>query len=385
MQIAQWIEELDGEECLKLRGLWEEVFWEDSKEFTDYYFEEKARKNHAFCLQIGEEAVSMLYLSPYPMRIRVGDRFMEQEIYYIVGVATKEKYRHRGYMDRILKAALSFIRKKEQPFAFLMPANPNIYLPYQFTYIYDKEEYLWKGKGEICPLKEEEYFRLAEYAFSSLKKEADVFIKRDELYFRTMEKELQAQNGGIHIRYGQGGKVEGYYFYTEEEGKGEIQEAVFSCKEGLCPVYASGKRQPSIMARIVDVRAMLSLLRAKRKEVVLTILVKDSILLSNDGVWECRIGTDEALIHKREEVLLASGGREAYVFEKRENGIGFGSEEERAVFECTAGVEGLAAWVFGYQEAEECFAFFDGEDEQEVLGKLKEIKQLSHVFINEIV
>ena len=64
---------------------------------------------------------------------------MEQEIYYIVGVATKEKYRHRGYMDRILKAALSFIRKKEQPFAFLMPANPNIYLPYQFTYIYDKE------------------------------------------------------------------------------------------------------------------------------------------------------------------------------------------------------------------------------------------------------
>ena len=117
----------------------------------------------------------------------------------------------------------------------------------------------------------------------------------------------------------------------------------------------------------------------------MTILVKDSILLSNDGVWECRIGTDEALIHKREEVLLASGGREAYVFEKRENGIGFGSEEERAVFECTAGVEGLAAWVFGYQEAEECFAFFDGEDEQEVLGKLKEIKQLSHVFINEIV
>ncbi len=128
MQIAQWIKELDGEECLKLRGLWEEVFWEDSKEFTDYYFEEKARKNHAFCLQIGEEAVSMLYLSPYSMWIRVGDRFMEQEIYYIVGVATKEKYRHRGYMDRILKASLSFIRKKGHPFAFLMPANPNIYL-----------------------------------------------------------------------------------------------------------------------------------------------------------------------------------------------------------------------------------------------------------------
>ena len=139
------------------------------------------------------------------------------------------------------------------------------------------------------------------------------------------------------------------------------------------------------MARIVDVRAILSLLRAKRKEVALTILVKDSILLSNDGVWECRIGTYEALIHKRDEMFLSSGEREARVFGKRENGIGSGSEEERAVFECTADVEGLAAWVFGYQKAEECFAFLDGADEQEVLGKLKEIKQLSHVFINEIV
>ena len=33
---------MEGEECISLRPLWEEVFWEDSKEFTDYYFEEKA-------------------------------------------------------------------------------------------------------------------------------------------------------------------------------------------------------------------------------------------------------------------------------------------------------------------------------------------------------
>ena len=42
------IEELEGEDCLKLRDLWEEVFWEDSQAFTDYYFQEKAVRNHAF-------------------------------------------------------------------------------------------------------------------------------------------------------------------------------------------------------------------------------------------------------------------------------------------------------------------------------------------------
>ncbi len=182
----------------------------------------------------------MLYLSPYPMRIRVGDRFMEQEIYYIVGVATKEKYRHRGYMDRILKAALSFIRKKEQPFAFLMPANPNIYLPYQFTYIYDKEEYLWKGKGEICPLKEEEYFRLAEYAFSSLEKEADVFIKRDELYFRTMENCRPKTEGSISVM-GKAAKWKDIIFIRKKKAREKYKKRFFPARKGYVRCMPPGK------------------------------------------------------------------------------------------------------------------------------------------------
>lgn len=55
---------MEGEECISLRPLWEEVFWEDSKEFTDYYFEEKAARNRAYALRIGKDCVSMLHLSP---------------------------------------------------------------------------------------------------------------------------------------------------------------------------------------------------------------------------------------------------------------------------------------------------------------------------------
>ena len=95
------IQELEGKECLSLRLLWEEVFWEDSREFTDYYFEEKAEGNHGFVLRIGEEDVSMLYLSPYTMMLREGDLFTGREINYIVGVATKEKYRHRKRGSRL--------------------------------------------------------------------------------------------------------------------------------------------------------------------------------------------------------------------------------------------------------------------------------------------
>ena len=104
------VKRLEQEACLTLRPLWEEVFYEDSVEFTDYYFQEKAVRNRGFVLQgMGEKAEevrAMLYLSPYPMMLRVGCEWECREICYIVGVGTKKEYRHRGYMNRLLRAAL---------------------------------------------------------------------------------------------------------------------------------------------------------------------------------------------------------------------------------------------------------------------------------------
>ena len=34
-----------GKDCKMARSLWQEVFYEDSMQFTDYYFENKAEKN----------------------------------------------------------------------------------------------------------------------------------------------------------------------------------------------------------------------------------------------------------------------------------------------------------------------------------------------------
>lgn len=371
MKEVLWTEEMEGEECLRLRGLWEEVFWEDSKAFTDYYFEEKAARNHAFALRNGQEYVSMLYLSPYPMMLRTGGQFVCREIYYIVGVATKKEYRHRGYMDRLLKEALAFAREKEQPFVFLMPANQRIYTPYQFSYIYDREIYrLRENKAKksplgIQPFAEGEFHDLAACASSFLKKHYDVFIQRDSLYYRGMEKELEVQNGGICLIRDEGKDTEGYFFYTEEEDKREILEAVLPNGDRGCPIYHTGKKQPAIMGRIVDVKSMLSLMRAK-EEVSWSLLVKDPILQENEGIWRCRMTFEGAFIDKEEKSSL------------EEN-------EEKSGYECQAGMEQLTAWAFGYREAEECFLFPGDVDKEAVMCKLRGIRRLCHVFINEIV
>ena len=362
------MEELEGESCLRLRGLWEEVFWEDSKAFTDYYFEEKAARNHGFALAAGQEYVSMLYLSPYPMMLRAGGEFVCQEIYYIVGVATKKEYRHRGYMDRLLREALAFVRAKGQPFAFLMPADPRIYMPYQFSYIYDRRIYRLKNNMAersslgLRLLKETEIRALADRASFFLEKHYDVFIRRDRAYYRGMEKELGVQNGGISLI----GDAEGYFFYTEEESGGEILEAVLPEGDKECPVYDSGKTEPAIMARITDVRAMLSLLRAGDMEVSLLLLVKDPLLQENEGVWRCHMTAGNTYIYKEEKGI-------------GEEGAG------QPVYECQVDVEQLAAWAFGYKKEEECFLFPDGADKEAVLRKLHGIRRPSRVFINEIV
>lgn len=63
---------VEGEECRSLRFLWEEVFYEDSREFTDYYFCEKAVRNQGYVLRVEEKAAAMLYLSPCPVMLRRG-------------------------------------------------------------------------------------------------------------------------------------------------------------------------------------------------------------------------------------------------------------------------------------------------------------------------
>lgn len=384
--VINMIQELKGEECLTLRSLWEEVFYEDSEEFTDYYFKEKAKYNHAFTIQIKnlkeKEVVAMLHLAPYHMRIRTGQDMVTRKVNYMIGVATKESYRHRGYMGELLRAALRDMFHKNEPFTFLMPASPKIYTPYQFVYIYDRENYrienfkrrkpelsaaslstetdLW----DITRLDEKEIPKLTKYAENYLNENYDVFIQRDYTYFRTMMNELKVQNGAVYLIHNRERKEEitGYFLYTEEEGKPNIQEAIY---DNDFPLIRKDGHKPIIMARIVDLQSMLSLLRLQAdcdvdESVIINIKVTDPLIVENNAVWRCNIGSTESII------------------EKDPAKIGRGED-------CSITIEEMTSWIFGYRPAEDCFHFTNQEDKKHILNKLSKIDKFSKVFINEIV
>ena len=362
------IKKLTTQEALAAKDLWTEIFFEDSDVFTDYYFKEKMKDNIGYGLEKDGMLVSMLYRTPYMGQIRVSgagaDGFLDVPLSYIVGVGTKKEYRHRGYMDRLLRRALTDLQEEGQPFTFLMPADPAIYTPYQFRYIYDRPEFLVEGEMAV-PMQPEDIPALAAFAQEHFKERYQFFLRRDEAYYLRQQKESRAQNGDVYL-WKEQGEIRGFYLYAKEEGKEFIQEAAVSdalLKKGV--LRMKEKDKPIIMARITNVPAMLSLMRlkmeAEAEETELLFTVTDSLVAQNNATFHWTVG-------KKESTIALS--------------------EKKGLAKVCIDIADLTEFLFGRKDSRACFVCFRemGEAEQEKLyQKLSEIEVLSRVFLNEIV
>ena len=66
-KIKMKIRKLETGEKLNTRKLYEEVFSEDSKDFVDYYYEEKVKDNQIYVVEEDGEIQAMLHLNPYEL------------------------------------------------------------------------------------------------------------------------------------------------------------------------------------------------------------------------------------------------------------------------------------------------------------------------------
>lgn len=155
------IRELYKEEKLRSRILYEEMFPEDEEAFVDAYYQVKGGCNRILAWEEEGELVSMLHLNPYDFRMR--NCLVESS--YIVAVATRESYRHRGLMRSLLSYALRDLYEKKQPFVFLMPAKEEIYTPFGFR-----------------NMKNEDARELGEASMEQLSRQYDLFVWKDERY-----------------------------------------------------------------------------------------------------------------------------------------------------------------------------------------------------------
>ncbi len=125
----------DGERE-RSRELYEEVFVEDLGGFSELYYQIKARDNQILVTEDEGKIVSMLHRNPYTLWFR--GRLIRAD--YIVAVATKVTYRHRGLMRGLLRRALQDMYTEGHSFTFLQPEDEAIYTPFDFRLMGNEDE-----------------------------------------------------------------------------------------------------------------------------------------------------------------------------------------------------------------------------------------------------
>lgn len=283
------------------RLLWTEAFPEDSMQFVDYYYREKTIDNRILAAESEEDIVSMLHRNPY--KITAGGRIWQCD--YLVGVATAENSRRKGYMRKLMEQALADMRAEHMPFCFLMPAFEELYLPFGFRYIYRGQEWELNEKGSAA-LQKRAFTKTDSQAAAHwmncwLERHYEVYALRSKAYLDRLEKELKSEDGCIELLYLDSALAG----IQAEWGLSEREQRMLLCE----PEYRQdiGSLKTGIMGRILDLQEFIKAVRlsgrAEERELTLVLEVRDRQLHENDGMWIWKLDRESSFmekIHKKE-------------------------------------------------------------------------------------
>lgn len=381
---------LTKEEKPESRWLWDEAFPEDSESFKDYYFKEKSKDNRILAIigmadgtaapvkDAGEErlpsqkplpgaktAVSwrieaMIHLNPY--LLQAGS--CHWKVDYLVGVATRREKRHRGYMTMLLKKILKDLHEEQMPFCFLMPANPEIYLPFGFTFIFRQPKWEWRPgvakklrKHSLLPDaangKDDRYLaEAASWMNRWLEERYQVFAIRDEAYLHRLAREIASEDGNLDIWY-DGDRIAGI---QSEWGLDKREQRLLYAKEKY--VQMEDEPKPAIMARIISPERFLEAVglweEVTEQEICIRLRVDDSLIDESGQTWIWYVGHGGSRLEKRsDDSMFRAADREA-------------PDLELTVTE-------LTAWILG------------GEMPGQAERYAGYIKPLCRVFLDEVV
>ena len=282
---------LGQDEKEKSRQLYETCFPEDSESFVDYYYNEKCRDNEILVMEDFDQVISMIHLNPFTVSLYG----QEARVHYIVAVATDEEYRLHGYMRELMEKVFHDMYEAGEPFTFLTPANPDYYYSCGFEYwenqihLEQDQNTIWNGRQRLDSATESDCAQMAEYSNETLKKQFDLFVKKDEAYYRRLIKEQECDGGHlIVIRERE----------TSDVSQPESIGGIFCLNKGLGlyirePVMehsCTERIQPVMMGRILNIEQFCAMVKSKEK-ISLEVRVRDTMIPENSGCY--RIEIDE--------------------------------------------------------------------------------------------
>lgn len=320
---------LNDDEKQRSRQLWTQVFAEDSPSFVEYYYTEKIKDNRIRVREEDGRIIAMLHENPYCIMVK-------NQIWrsvYVVGVATTPEMRHKGHMRALLTEMMEDMYQEGKQFCFLMPADPQIYEPFQFTYIYDRQHICLKaGTGitrvsydlengsEYHPLQE-----VADWMNTWLHSRYEVYAFRDEAYLQRLIKELASEQGEMNLLYNDERLVG-----IECQWGGEKREQrMLLCENAY--IEEGDLEEPAIMGRIIHLQNFIKIIRltpqCPKEEVSLKIWVSDLFCKENAGLYLWHLN------------------HEGSYLEKQEGDQALNMHDQAGI---ALSIEQLTAWLFGY-------------------------------------
>lgn len=356
--------------------LWQNCFG-DTEAYTDFYFQWVVPYNRIFTLYKEDKLCSMLHLNSYTLVLKG----REVKADYIVGVATRQDERKKGYMGLLIDRAFQCMYEEEKPLTYLMPAADAIYYPYDFRKVYLIRKWVAEMKETAQPLSSwntgskmvelttsdsNNRKLLAEFTERILKENYDIYAIRSRKYYEKLLEEMCSTGGGISLIF-KGDTIIGYAAYMLDDGFNLaecIYEPVYK-KEVLTELYRKFSPylkekntgfEPSIMVRIINLKAFLNCLNAN-KDIHLVIEAVDERIADNNGVFCIVVEKDKTWVTKTTTELPMIKGD----------------------------IAALAMLFFGKLKEEEIMELILSEDKENILDVLKELRLGEQIFINEIV
>lgn len=342
---------LEQEEKILTKPLYQEAFFEDSAGFVKYYYSEKIKDNRILA-DIEESVKSMIMLNPYTISVFNKKYCLD----YIVAVATKKEYKRHGYMRRLLDKTLIDMNEIKVPFTYLIPANKDYYLPFDFSFVARKNEYNADlsdyKKSVISGVKLDIGVaeKILDFINTEVSKSNDVYTYRDMHYFDRELKEISSENGFINI-YLDGDDIVAYESFWGIE-KVELKERIVASD-----IATREYGKENIMVRITDVAELLSNFRAS-KNIDIIVKINDNIIESQNAFFRIEMGKDFAKIGK----ILNKEGSAFVEFD----------------------IADFTAWIFGYA-GDVKYNIVNFTDKSIAKDSLDSIKKIGGIFINELV
>lgn len=219
------IRKAEDEDLPEIKALWLRSFHEETKESTEFFFNKMYHNEDCWILRSKEELISMMQLR----KMKISLHKQEEDVSFIVGVATNPDYEGCGYMKRLMNHVLALIGNKER-FTLLQAYNWDLYKPFGFEETYararikaDTKVYT-QPKGELT---HDVNSAVLHDLYDTYTRDKEGYRIRSQEYYETMieYKRIWNQQVLVHVI----DKIPtGYVILSEEDEEIQVQECIYT-------------------------------------------------------------------------------------------------------------------------------------------------------------